>query len=52
VRGEDDGFAQVEQCPCGVRPDGTQAAGDEDHRRRTVGTVCGSVLDGSAILCR
>jgi len=21
VRGEHDGFAQVEQCPCGVRPD-------------------------------
>ena len=25
------GFVQVEQCPCGVRPDGTQAAGTEDH---------------------
>jgi hypothetical protein len=22
---------QVEQCPCGVRPDRTQAAGNEDH---------------------
>ena len=33
VRGEHDGLAQVEQCPCGVRPDGTQAAGDEDHDR-------------------
>jgi hypothetical protein len=31
VRGEHDGFAQVEQCPCGVRPDRTQAAGNEDH---------------------
>ncbi len=31
VRGEHDGLAQVEQCPRGVRPDGTQAAGDEDH---------------------
>jgi hypothetical protein len=27
---EHDGFAQVEQCPCGVRPDRTQAAGNED----------------------
>ena len=30
VRGEHDGLAQVEQRPCGVRPDRTQAAGDED----------------------
>src|SRR4051812_7426005 len=33
VRGEHDGFAQVEQGPCGVRPDRTQAAGNEDHPR-------------------
>ena len=33
VRGEHDGFAQVEQCPCGVRPDRTQAAGNEYHSR-------------------
>jgi hypothetical protein len=32
VRGEHDGFAQVEQCPRGVRPDRTQAAGDEYQR--------------------
>jgi hypothetical protein len=32
VRCEHDGFAQVEQRPCGVRPDGTQAAGDEYQR--------------------
>jgi hypothetical protein len=31
VRGEHDGFAQVEQCPCGARPDRTQAAGNEYH---------------------
>ena len=31
VRGEHDRFAQVEQCPCGVRPDRAQAAGDENH---------------------
>src|SRR6185312_11547682 len=31
VRGEDDGFPQVEHGPGGVRPDRTQAAGNEDH---------------------
>jgi hypothetical protein len=33
VRGEHDGFAQVEQGPGGVRPDRTQAAGNEYHPR-------------------
>jgi hypothetical protein len=36
VRGEHDGFAQVEQCPCGVRPDRTQAAGNEDHAHPSI----------------
>jgi hypothetical protein len=31
VRGEHDGLAHVEQRSCGVRPDGTQAAGNENH---------------------
>ena len=59
VRGEHDRFAQVEQCPCGVRPDGTQAAGDEDQYVLSGSSCDGpstlrlrspSVLNGSAIV--
>jgi len=58
VRGDDDGFAEVQQRPCGVRPDRAEAARDEDHLSRVsftrsgapYGPSPGRVLYRSAIL--